>query len=280
MKLKQFSMRPALVATAVFLTFSSVVTASAQQVGHYLQGVTGLENGSTAPPGLYVGYLPYIEMINSFKDASGNTLLNTDINVVAHNAVYSVTTAKKILGATYGIGVIIPIVNTRVVANTFDTTVQEAGVSDIFFEPVVLGWEKGKVNYTLNYGFYAPTGNFNPSAALNQGLGFWEHQIEAGATYNIDKKKLWNTSLLSTWEINQSKSGLDVKAGPMATFEYSLGHRFFKYAMNAGAAGYAYTKLSPDSGSGVGRLAQGGSRSLFRYRSGVEVHRREISRRL
>lgn len=69
--------------------------------------------------------------------------------------------------------------------------------------PVVLGWEKGKANCLLYYGFYAPTGDFNPTV-LNPGLS-GSHQIQAGASYSFDKRKLWNTSLLSTWEILPKK---------------------------------------------------------------------------
>jgi hypothetical protein len=92
---------------------------------------------------------------------------------------------------------------------------------------------------------------------LNPGLGFWEHQIQGGMTYNFDKKKLWNASGLTTWEINMSKSGLDVKPGPIFTGEYSFGRRFFKYRMNAGVVGYASQKLSADSGSGINPLVRG-----------------------
>jgi hypothetical protein len=91
---------------------------------------------------------------------------------------------------------------------------------------------------------------------LNPGLGYWEHQIQAGATYSIGKPKLWNTSFLTTWEINHSRSG-DVKPGPMLTGEYSFGRRFDKYQMNAGIAGYGYKKLSPDSGNGINPLLAG-----------------------
>jgi len=243
------------VATAMILLFASIV--HAQQLGHYVDGITGLENGSTAPPGLYIGYLPYISLIHSIKGPDGNTAVNVDLNLVDHNAVYQVTTTRKFLGASYGLGVIVPIVNTRFQANVIDKTAQTAGVSDIYFSPVTLGWEKGKFNYLLNYGFYAPTGDFNPAAPMNPGLGFWEHQIQAGTTANIDAKKLWNASVLSTWEISHSKTGLDVKTGPQASFEYSFGRRFHKYSMNAGLAGYAATKLSADSGSGINPLLRG-----------------------
>jgi hypothetical protein len=170
----------------------------AQQNGHYVQGITGLENGSTTPPGVYLSYLPYLYFVNSFRRSDGSILLDADLTIVAHNAIYQVTTKKHILRATYGLNFIIPIVNTRLQADFFDKTVQNGGVSDCFFAPVVLGWTKGKAEYLLDYGFYAPTGNFDPNSSSNPGLGFWEHQVQAGATYNIDKKKFWNASLLST----------------------------------------------------------------------------------
>lgn len=229
----------------------------AQQNGHYLQGITGLDNGTSAPPGVYVAYLPYVYNINSLRGQNGNTILRPDLTVVAHNVAYQVTTKKKILGGDYGFAVIIPIVNQRLVANLLNTRAQAAGVSDIFVEPVSLGWEKKKATYVLNYGFYAPSGDFDPNNSLNSGLGFWEHQIEAGVGYSFDKKKLWNASALSTWEINLSKTGLDVKPGPMVNVEYSLGHRFDQYKINLGAAGYIYHKLSADSGSGISPLLAG-----------------------
>jgi hypothetical protein len=231
--------------------------AKAQQNGHYVGGITGLGNGSALPPGTYVSYLPYLNHIDSIKGPNGNTVLNLDLTVTAHNIVFAQTTPKKFLGGTYGWAYILPVVNTRFTSDLFNASAEQAGISDMFFSPLVLGWEKGRAGFTINYGFYAPTGEFDPSSSMNPGLGFWENQIEAGASYSLDKRKLWNMSGLTTWEINMSKIGLDVKPGPMFTGEYSFGRRFFKYQMNAGVAGYAYHKLYPDSGSGINPLLHG-----------------------
>jgi hypothetical protein len=235
----------------------SIPQSDAQQLGHYIGGFTGLENGSTPPPGLYAATFGLFEPIDSIKGPNGNTVLKPDINVGGAIVGYSVITQKKILGANYGLAFLVPVLNTRFTSNLFDATSQAAGLSDVAFQPVILGWEKGRANYTLNYGFYAPTGDFNPSAPMNTGLGFWEHQIQAGTTYSFDKTKLWNASLLTTWEINMSKTSLDVKPGPIFTGEYSFGRRFFKYQMNAGVVGFASQKLSPDSGSGINPALKG-----------------------
>lgn len=229
----------------------------AQQIGHYIGGFTGLENGSSAPPGVYIANFGMVEQVQTIKGPNGNTALRPDIRVGGAIAAYSVTTQKKILGAEYGTAFMVPVLNTRFNSNLFDASDVSAGVSDILFEPVNLGWTKGRANYTVNYSFYAPTGDFDPTVALNPGLGFWEHQIQAGLTLNLDKKKLWNASGLTTWEINHCKLGVDLKPGPIFTGEYGLGRRFFKYQMNAGIVGYASQKLSADTGSSINPVIKG-----------------------
>ena len=251
--------RVSIVLSVVLLTtdFRLVPSARGQQAGHYIGGATGLEDGSAAPPGFYATYLPVVERVTALKGPAGTTIAKPDINVVANMIGYAMTTQKKIFGSYYGFSVIFPAVNTRFTANVFNASAESGGLSDIYFAPIVLGWEKGKANYTVNYGFYAPTGNFDPASPLNPGLGFWEQQIQAGMTYSIGKPKQWNTSLLTTWEINQTKSSVDIKPGDMFTGEYSFGRRFDKYQMNAGVVGYGYKKLSPDSGSGINPLLAG-----------------------
>jgi hypothetical protein len=145
----------------------------AQQLGHYLGGFTGLDNGSSAPPGFYVAAFGLVEPVNSIKGPNGNTVLKPDINVGGVIAAYSVVFPKKMLGGNYGLAFMVPVLNTRFNSNLFDASAQSAGVSDILFEPISLGWEKGKVAYTANYAFYAPSGDFDPSSPLNPGLGFW-----------------------------------------------------------------------------------------------------------
>jgi len=242
-----------MVVVAVLLS----TTAFAQQNGHYLQGITGLEDGSAPPPGFYVTYAPYLNLVNSVKGPDGNTLVNIDVNTVVHNMVFQMTTPKKFLGAWYGFEVIVPVVNTRLQGNEVSPSAQSAGLSDLYVAPLVLGWRKGQSTYLVEYGFYAPTGAFNPSNSFNPGLGFWEQQVQAGTTRYFDKKQLWNGSVLSTWEFNQTKSSEDLKPGPMTTFEYSFGRRLLHYSMNVGVAGYAYQKLSADSGSAVPAAVRG-----------------------
>ena len=92
----------------------SITHLQAQQVGHYLQGFTGLDNGSTPPPGFYAAYAPALNLVNSFKGPNGNTVVNVDLNVVAHPAVFQMTMPKKVLGGTYGWLFMVPEARTNV----------------------------------------------------------------------------------------------------------------------------------------------------------------------
>src|SRR5215467_334986 len=65
-----------------------------QYVGHYIGGATGLEKGTTAPPGLFISYLPVVENVNSIKGPNGKTVLRPDIDVVANLAAYTFMSPK------------------------------------------------------------------------------------------------------------------------------------------------------------------------------------------
>jgi hypothetical protein len=121
----------------------SLPQSDAQQLGHYIGGFTGLENGSTPPAGLYAAAFGLVEPINSIKGPNGNTVLRPDINLGGVIAAYQVMTPKKILGADYGLAFLVPVLNTRFNSNVFDASAEAAGVSDIAFQPIILGWEKG-----------------------------------------------------------------------------------------------------------------------------------------
>ena len=96
-------------------------------------GFTGLEDGSSAPPGLYAAAFGMVEPVQSIKGPNGNTVLKPDINVGGVIAAYSVTTQKKILGGDYGLAFMVPVLNTRFNSNLFNATDVSAGVSDVLF---------------------------------------------------------------------------------------------------------------------------------------------------
>jgi hypothetical protein len=242
----------------IYLSFSASVLLSlgtavtGQELGHYIQGVAGLDGGSQPPPGVFFTYLPYIFYVDSLKGRNGNSIVNTNLTFTIHNAVITAVTPTKFLGADYGFVFGVPVTNQRLVNDILPTgSVSKAGVSDILFEPVMLGWHKSRTDILFTYGFYAPTGDYNSENVSNVGLGFFENQFQLGSTFHLDQAKTLNASLLTTWEINQNKAGEDIKPGEMFTLEYGVGKKFLKGGLNLGASGYYYRKLTADSGTDI-----------------------------
>jgi hypothetical protein len=232
--------------------------AAAQELGHYIQGVAGLDSGSLPPPGAFFTYLPYLYFVDSLKGRNGNTITNANITFAIHNAVMTAVAPTKFLGADYGFSFAVPVVNQRLVNDLLPTgEVSKAGISDIYFSPLMLGWRKPRADILFTYGFYAPTGDFVAENVSNTGLGFFENQFQLGSTFHLDQAKTINAALLTTWEINQKKSGEDIKPGEMFTLEYGVGKKFLKGGLNLGASGYYYRKLTADSGSDINPVQRG-----------------------
>src|SRR5258707_14165500 len=108
-----FRSRPLLLIGLLSFHGFCIHVALAQQAGHYIGGATGLENGTTAPPGFFGTFLPVVEHVNALKGPGGATIAKPDINIVANMVAYAMTIQKKIFGGSYGFSVIISAVNTR-----------------------------------------------------------------------------------------------------------------------------------------------------------------------
>jgi hypothetical protein len=233
---------------------------SAQDTGHYIEGATGLDNGTLAPPGLYFQYLPYVYKIDSVKGANGNTLLRlkNDFTLRADNLVLSAVLPVKFLGADYSASVIVPLLSQRIQSDAIPGgSFQNYGVSDIYISPLTLGWHLKAADVLFNWGIYAPAGSYDPNKLSNVGLGFWENQFQLGSTVHLDHAKTISLSALTTWEINGKKIDSDDHPGEMFTIEYGLGKTLLKGGLKLGVSGAFYRKLTPDRGSAISTLAPG-----------------------
>jgi len=231
----------------------------AQELGHYLQGSAGLDSGGAPPPGAYFTFLSYVYPIDSFKGRNGQTLIKTNLTTNVPNAVISSVVKTRFLGADYGFTIVMPYANKRLQANILPTgEIGSGGLSDVFFEPLMLGWHKGAADILFDYGFYLPTGTYSSDASFRSaGLGFFENQFQLGTNLAVSRKRAVTLALLSTWEFSQKKSGIDIRPGNIMTLEYGLGKKFAKGALNLGASGYYYRKLTSDRGTAISPLQRG-----------------------
>jgi hypothetical protein len=190
------------------------------------------------------------------NDADGDDL-PVDLDLMAYaQAIRPIYITKwKVLGAYYGMDVLVPFIYTDLeVSGASDSNFN---LGDVFVEPVTLSWHTKRVDVGVGYGFWAPTGEFNDSNPLTQavspGKGFWSHMLTAGATVFFDKEKTWALSGLGRYEIHMENEDTGVTPGQTFTLEWGVSKTLAK-VWDVGLVGYYRQQTTEDDGGGNNEL--------------------------
>ena len=237
----------------ILVMMLAVYPARSQQRGHYQPGVYGLDCCVENPAGYFLIYLPMFYSTGSLKGANGQTILtiNGKANFKIHNFIFMVVPKKKLLGATYSASLDLPLVNAVIRPDRLSSSFSGHGLTDIYIEPLNLTWHKEKADIRAVYGFYPPTGKYDPNAVDNFGLGFWTHQFQLGTSAKLSSDETWNASVLGTFETHTTKKGSDIRPGNDLTIEYGFGKKVWDKRVNVGMAGYMLFQVSDTSGGPV-----------------------------
>ena len=239
------------------ILFVIAIGSEAQYKGSHIPGFIGLESGSQAPPGIYVGDLIFIYPTDTVKDNNGRSItLPGSLTSSADAILFQVVTNAKLFGGNFGASIGIPWMKNRIAFNSLDLNTGW-GYTDTF-AGATLGWHFKRADVTAGYNLYMPTGKFDPSATDNSGLGIWGNEFTLGSTVYLDEKKLWNAAANFGVEVNSDKRHTNIHPGTLGTIEGGLARTFYKKSsgqipiiMNLGAAGYSQWKFTHDSGSDI-----------------------------
>jgi hypothetical protein len=105
-----------------FLTILLIaISAEAQYKGDPIPGFAGLESGSQAPPGLYVGDVVWVYPTSTVKDNVGNSItLPGKLTSTADIILVSVVTNYKLFGANIGVSAGFPFIKNRIQIDSLD----------------------------------------------------------------------------------------------------------------------------------------------------------------
>jgi len=218
---------------------------------HFTYGIDGLQAPSLPPPGLH--YIMYNVWYNptTLKDNSGNTVpVDTDIKVFASVQRFIYTTNLKILGADYGMDLIVPFLYQSIdVGGSSQSSSFTLG--DIMFEPFDLGWHTPHWDVLFLLAVVFPTGSFDANDGSSPGMGYWAGSSAVGATYYFDEKKTWSASAVLRWMINfDSQKDTNVTPGDELILEYGVGKEFAAsndWKIRPALIGADYWQISDDS---------------------------------
>jgi hypothetical protein len=242
--------------SAVLLCMATILNAGpahAQLSGHNTKGDFGLQSGSQAPPGFYVVAPMYYRYdADSLKNRDGDTVRidpeergSLKANAYVFGLVW--VSDYKILGGNYSFQIFPAFTDNTLAAPILglDESV-DTGFTDLYFQPVNLGWHRDRADFIAGLGIFAPTGKYEPEGSDNLGLGMWSFELFAGATVYLDQAKSWHLATTAFFETHTDKEDSDVRVGNILTLEGGLGKSFMEGAVNVGAAYYAQWKLTDD----------------------------------
>ena len=253
---------------SLFLLLVISLPAIGQERGQYIPGTGGLNSGIQAPEGITYANLFIWYPASKFKDQNGDTApINFDLDLLADFNLLAYTTKAKFLGATYGMAVMVPIVNTPVSLPRIGANISPTGIGDLYVEPINLGWKLKKADVKLAYGFVAPTGKFDATGSDTTTTDYWGHEITFATTAYLDKTKLTQFSFSTNWEFHQKKRHEDLKVGNNMTLEAGVGKIFVKnqgkQLIQFGVVGYSEFQLTNDSGTAVPVLTANNKDRVF-----------------
>jgi hypothetical protein len=245
------------------------VPTAAQYKGDDIPGFSGLQSGTQAPPGLYLGNVVWVYPTSTIKDNNGNSItLPGSLTSTAEIILVSLVTNYKLFGANVGGSVGFPFIKNRIQLDSLDVNTGFAYTD--MFAGASLGWHLKHADITAGYNLYIPTGKFSQGGSDNTGLGMWGNEFTIGTTAYPDQKKLWNAAATFALEFHTDKSGTNINPGDMATIQGGVGRTFYKKVsgpipiiMNLGVAGYAQFKVTGDSGSDIPPALRGFKDRVF-----------------
>ena len=227
--------------------------AHAQLNGHNTKGDFGLLSGSQAPPGLYLAAPIYVRYdADTLRNSEGDRVsLDPDrrgslaVNAYVVGLIW--VSEYKIFGGNYSIqaypaftdnALEVPILGTNDSVST--------GFTDLYFQPINLGWHSARADFIAGLGIYAPTGRYEPGGDENLGLGMWSFEVFGGTTVYLDKAKSWHFAAAAFYETHTDKKDTNVRVGDLLTLEGGLGWSFMQGLGNLGLAYYGQWKVTED----------------------------------
>ena len=243
--------------TAIIVLFLIIVmnadSANAGFAGHNTKGDFGLQAGSQPPPGVYAVLPMYYHYDGErLKNRDGDSIQidpegrgSLDANAYVFGFIW--VSKFKILGGNYSFQIYPAFTD-----NTLEVPILgledsvDTGFTDLYFQPVNLGWHTDRADFITGLGVYAPTGEYEPGGSDNLGLGMWSFEFFAGTTIYLDKAKSWHFATTAFYETHTEKKDTDIRVGDILTLEGGLGKSFMDGALSVGAAYYAQWKVTND----------------------------------
>ena len=253
------------VLTLFFLT--GALALHGQQKPQWMPGQVGLNAGIVPAPGFSYVNITINYHSNAFNGPSGSAIPvtgNYDVWAV-ENMFYGVLD-PKILGGNilFDMGIIpasgslaADLATQNPGIPNLSAVAGGAGLSDLWVEPIGLGWHLKRADIQVGEAMILPTGRYTPGATNNVGTGYFGNHLIDGLTYYITKNKGTSANIFTDWEVHGSRAGTsntEKTPGQAFTLEWGLGQvlplkKNFSQLLQVGLIGYDQWQITANGGT-------------------------------
>jgi hypothetical protein len=251
----------------IFLIVCFIGTLQGQQKPQWLPGQVGLNAGILPSPGFTYVNIAVRYDSSRFNGPSGNAILtnaiNGNYNVWADENLFYYVFPGKVLGGNYGAMVgITPVsgyLTADILPNLTDLTASAggSGLTDLWFQPLNLGWHAKRVDFQVGDGMVFPTGRYTPGASDNVGSGYFGNHVQTGTTYYVTKNKGTSANLFTDWEVHGQRAGTnstEKTPGQAFSMEWGLGQvlplkKNMTQLLQLGVVGYDQWQVTNNGGA-------------------------------
>ncbi len=239
-------------------------TTSAQDLGHKLPGLIGLDAGRIPEPGLYlVGRVVDYEA-NELRDRNGNVIpiANFHLHGLSSAVGISYTVNLKQSSVSLTATAAAPVARVRLnISDRPEASFDRFGLADIYIQPVRLGWRGDRFDLVSSYAVYLPTGAF----LLGKGVssGHVTHEFSGGGSIYANRNSGIFLTALASYDVNLRKRDIDITRGDTFQIQGGVGLNFLDQVIEVGAAGHGLWQVRPDRGADVPLLLREGRDRVY-----------------
>lgn len=198
----------------------------AQFRGAEMPGGFGLSAGTQDDPSLSISIFYDGYRTSKLKNGNGDIVFrNFTMPSQDVSAGLNIVTNYKILGANYGAEADITFSANRI-ESVIVREQSKLGFTDMFVEPIELGWHRKYADFLAGYNMYLPTGKYVYGGENNYGLGMWTYEWFGGATVYLDSEKTWALSSIAFYETHSRKRGTPYRVGDILVVEGGISKSF------------------------------------------------------
>jgi hypothetical protein len=241
-------------------------TIGAQDLGHKLPGLIGLDAGRTVEPGLYLIDRAASYGADELRDRRGDLVPIGNLQLRARSNAVGVSYTTKLKQSAFSLTATFAAPLARLRLNIQDrpeASLDTFGLADIYIQPARLGWRRDRFDLVGSYGLYVPTGTSPLAGGKGLSSGHITHEFSAGGAVYANKDRTSFVTALASYNLNRPTRGIDIVRGDTLQVQGGAGLSAFDQLVEAGLAGYGLWQVRPDRGADIPPVLRGARDSVY-----------------